>query len=111
MVSFNPNALSVNAIFTDPPIDSASVVPDLEPLSLNCLYYVQILKSIHLAQNNISHFQIFGFHWNHRDCGPWTVDCRPWTVDCGLWAADKNARDSRAHPAPNYKLEKPSIKP
>ena len=64
--SLDSNTLPVNPIFADPTVDPASVVTDLESLSLNRLYQVQILKSIHLAQNNVADLEILGFGWNHR---------------------------------------------
>ncbi len=53
--SFYSDALAVDPVLSDPAIDSSSIVSNLEALALNCLYQVEILKSMHFAQDDVAH--------------------------------------------------------
>lgn len=64
--SLNSDALPVDPVFPDPAVDPAAVVSDLKPLCLDRLDEVQILKSVYLAEHNITNLQTFAFAWNDR---------------------------------------------
>lgn len=48
----DPDTCSVYAVLSDPPVNPARVVPNLEPSPLDWHHQVQILKAIDLAQDN-----------------------------------------------------------
>src|SRR5260370_41158053 len=64
--SFDARALAVDAISRDPAVDTASVVPDLKPVSLFGLHQMQVLPSIHFAQYDVAHFQCGRINSFHR---------------------------------------------
>ena len=58
--------LWANSVFANPPVNPTPVVPNLEPFRLDGFYEVQILKTVHLAQDNVANPQVLGFDWNNR---------------------------------------------
>jgi hypothetical protein len=61
----DPHALSVNSIFANPTVNPATVIADLETLSLNRFDQVQVLETVHFAQDDIANFQLFNPDWDN----------------------------------------------
>ena len=47
--SFNAHALSENPIYTDPSVDAATIISNLEAFALNGFDQVQVLEPVDLA--------------------------------------------------------------
>jgi hypothetical protein len=58
-ILLNPDTFSVHAVLSDPTVNPAAVVPNLKSSSLDGLYQVQVLKAVHLAQDNVADLQVF----------------------------------------------------
>src|SRR5262245_26750184 len=59
-------ALAVNVIHPHPTVDATAVVANLEPLSLPGLDEVEILRPIHLAEDDVAYLKFVGTHRRHR---------------------------------------------
>jgi hypothetical protein len=55
LTSLNLSRSSVDSLGTDPPIDTASIVSDQEPVLVDRLDQVQIDMPLDLHQDNITH--------------------------------------------------------
>src|SRR6185369_11795656 len=49
--------LSVYAVVTDPAVDVATVIADLEPIPLYRFHQVEILFAVHFAKDDVANFQ------------------------------------------------------
>jgi hypothetical protein len=63
--SLDSDALSVNAVRTDPTVDVAPIVPDLEAVTLPGFNQVDVLKPLYLAQNNVTDLNLVRAHWRN----------------------------------------------
>lgn len=48
------NALSKNAVRTDPAVDSTAIIADLEPLAADGLHVVQVFGTPHFTEHDVS---------------------------------------------------------
>jgi hypothetical protein len=51
---FDANALSKNAVRSDPAVDSTPIIADLKSLAADGLYEVQIFSAAHSAEHDVS---------------------------------------------------------
>jgi hypothetical protein len=65
------NQLAKNRSCTYPTVDAPAVVANLKPVPLDSLHKMQVLGTVHLAQDDISGTQVFGLHRLHRAQLPW----------------------------------------
>jgi hypothetical protein len=63
--SLSPNAFAVNRVLADPSVNPTAVVSNLEPLALNRLDQVQILKAVHFTKDDVPFPQILGLDWSN----------------------------------------------
>jgi len=52
--SLDPGAFAEDAVLTDPAVDPATVVPDLEAVPLDRLHQMQVVLAVHLAQHDVA---------------------------------------------------------
>jgi hypothetical protein len=64
--SLNSYAFSVDPVLANPAVDSPTVVPNLEAFPLNSLDQMQVLGSVHLAQDDVADVHILYVGWDHR---------------------------------------------
>jgi hypothetical protein len=55
--SLDSGAFAEDAVLADPAVDPATVVPNLKPISLDRLYQMQVVPTVHLAQHDVAHLQ------------------------------------------------------
>ncbi len=58
-ILFNGTNSSVKFRHTRPPVDATSVITYLVPLSLDRFDEMQVIRTVYLAENNISNFNRF----------------------------------------------------
>lgn len=62
--SFDSDTLTVNSIQTDPTVNPSAIVADLETVALPGFDKMDVLVTVHLAQNDITDSQVV---WIRRD--------------------------------------------